>query len=141
MFLPDIPLWCWNLLGEDTVRLSQPTHVMAGTADTRYFAGSPRVARCEYETQAGDEADVWSHPYLCGHVALLLPDGSYRCRMHSPYRRDACAWCEEYAAQGVDQTCPGCHALWREIGAPCWCAPACGEDTDGGGCRGTHQAP
>jgi hypothetical protein len=123
MFMPPIPGWCWNLLGEDTVRLSQPSHATAGTADTRVFPAAPKVARCEYDTRIGDEADVWSHPYLCGHVALLLEDGSYRCWWHSPSRRDGCAWCAEYAARGENRACPGCHVIWREIGAWCWCCP------------------
>lgn len=127
MFLPDIPTWCWNLLGEDAVRLSQPTHDQVGM-HTRFFRTDALVARCQYEYTVIDPADeVSSFPFVCGHVARLLPNGVRLCGMHAVYFHLGCAWCQEYAARNEARACPGCHALWREIGAPCWCAPACGE--------------
>jgi hypothetical protein len=127
MFMPEIPVWCWNLLGEDAVRLSQPTYLY-GEGKTRFWGPNTCVARCQYEEWVRDPADgTQSYPYVCGHVALLLADGVYLCRGHSAYYRLGCAWCAEYAARGEDRACPGHHAHWREMGMWCWCCPS-GDD-------------
>ena len=106
MFLPDMPLWCWSLLGEDTVRLSQPTYSQVGM-QTRYLPQSTLVARCQYVYTVIDPADeVSSFPFLCGHVALLLAHGARLCRLHSAYYRLGCAWCEEYTPVGKTAPAP-----------------------------------
>jgi hypothetical protein len=123
MFTPELPMKLWNVLGPDALRLSQPTHYWSGGRVYFLPLKGPCVARCQYAFQisASDSADL-SHPILCGALAMLLPDGSYRCVFHT----DAdlgCAWCEEYTARGEDRACPGCHATWKQKGWACFCCP------------------
>ena len=90
----------------------------------------PCAARCLHEFWIEDaHRPVRSHPLLCGALAMLLQDGSYRCWLHSGADL-GCAWCDEYAARGDHRSCPGCHATWQQQGMPDWCCPDESAPTD-----------
>ena len=122
MYVPDGPLWCWNMQGEHIVFFSQPTVVISGKFTRHFPARGPLAARCQFQTRL-QEADgsVDTYPIQCGRMAMPRPDGTYHCTFHAVPSYLECARCEELAAQGETKSCPGCHAVWRDNGWPDWC--------------------
>ena len=121
MFIPDGPLWCWNMQGADVLFLSQPTVYWSGGKTFQMPVAGPCAARCQFESWCEEpDGSVRTHPIQCGRLALLLPDGTYRCFLHTG-EDWGCAWCDEYKARGDHRSCPGCHATWRESGLPDFC--------------------
>lgn len=123
MYMPNIPIWCWNMLGPDTVRLSQPTVYWSGGTTRMFPVKGPCAARCEFESWVEEpDRSVRSHPFQCGRLAMLWREGAYLCALHTGEDL-GCAWCDDLRAAGSTKACPGCHVTWKEAGLPDWCCP------------------
>ena len=134
-YIPEVPLWCWVLEGENLMFFSQPTHaylcepphlapdgrfLALGASETRWLDALPAcVARCQHQTQFFmDDTPVDSDtparltpPIQCGVVAGVDALGRYLCHVHL----------------GAYWTCHHCHApLAAGMGG--FCSPACCAD-------------
>ena len=120
MHRPPIPIWCWNIFGEDALYLSQPSvAVMCGTSSCyTILPPSPCVARCSCITRDAQHNGsdwVWSLDVQCGIVAQIAPDGSYLCDDHL-HKVWHCPWCDELLPTGEGDYCSEmCREQAREV--------------------------
>jgi len=126
MLVPQIPIWCWNILGETAQYFSQPVLPSVGGVSSRPLHGHGAcLARYTATSRLGEhDGSVWTPEIQCGYVAELTPEGDYRCTRHHPQPITFCAWCDALKAAGSTKAYPGCHTIWREQGLPDWCCPA-----------------
>jgi|SRR6266567_3176005 len=109
MYVPHIPLWCWNILGEDAQFFSQPTMAWDGDRCITISGDGSCVARCSIHTWMTEaDGSHTTHDIQCGQVAGLAPDGTYLCDYHF-YK----CW-----------TCRHCHTLLQRE-TDTWCSAAC----------------
>ena len=136
-YIPEVPLWCWVMQGEDALFFSQPTHAFlceppllaadggfltVGASETRWLdALSVCVARCQHQTQFClddqpynlDTGAGLTPPVQCGHVARVDRRARYFCDYHMRTRWE----------------CYHCHAVLPH-GEGGFCGEACRADFD-----------
>jgi hypothetical protein len=132
-YIPNIPIWAWNLTGEDRVYFSQPTEVWRPGEEPLRFSPHVAVARCPEVEQMGSgtgeapltDRTVWSYPIQCGMVATLTPDGRHVCDWHR-YKLYTCQVCARYdpdctRIRGTVMCCsdPACLATGAAAPVPC----------------------
>ena len=118
---PHGPLWCWGIQGDDAVFFSQPSHVWRG-GTYMPFPKDRALLRCAFHEYLAELDGSYQTPAIqCGHIAHMDTTGMALCEEHSGAMDGSCAWCEEMAATGLSQACPGCHATWKTIGIACEC--------------------
>jgi hypothetical protein len=134
-YMPQIPIWAWNLTGEDTVYFSQPTEAWIPGEGPLRFSPHIAVARCPETEQMGSagssrdapltDRTAWSYPIQCGMAATLAPDGRHVCAWHL-YKRYTCRVCDRYDVNctGIREfvTCcsdPACLATCTAPPVPC----------------------
>ena len=107
--VPHMPFWTWNLLGEDAVYFSQPTHTWHKGEYLTFATSSACVLRCTMAGQLCDDTGVWTHAIQCGMVAEAAPDGTYLCLGHMSILWQ-CEMCLAWLPEGTGGMCAACKA-------------------------------
>jgi hypothetical protein len=107
-YMPPMPIWMWNLAGEDAVFFSRPTQTWLPGEGLLQFSPYTAVARCSVEERTGSgdctretpltDRTVWTYPIQCGMVATITPDGQYVCDRHLG-ELYTCVVCERYSQE------------------------------------------